>query len=396
MQKRFLQTVSRQSFPTAAGLGALLLCVLLLGSCMGFGEAEMGMAYPEDEEAPRLSKASAPAAGALDVQAPPLREAEPALAPPAAPEHPERRLRVYAGFCRLMVEDPNKEKEKIAAVAEEAGGYVESSTTQTVVIRVPAESFRAIFEQILSAGRVLEKAVESSDVTDLFRDNQARLDIARKTRTRLYALLEESEDVEERLKILREIRRLSEEIERLERFLELLQRQIALSRITVQLVPRLTPEEAAAADIPFPWIAALDPLYASLRRLGPKIEFGPGEEFAVFDREAYYRAESAEGTRVRIGSRSNWPAGDAEFWQKALAHHLGPYYRSAAPLTLGPVRAVLFSSKDREPYSYLVGVLTTPKEARTLVVVEIFFPDAAALKLRLEALKAALSRLEVK
>jgi hypothetical protein len=264
-----------------------------------------------------------------------------------------------------------------------------------VSIRVPAESFRAVFGRILALGRVLDKAVESSDVTDLFRDNQTRLQIARKTRTRLYALLEETEDVEERLAILREIRRLSEEIERLERFLELLERQIALSRITVQLVPRLTPEEAAAAEIPFPWIAALNPLYPSLRRLGPKIIFTPGDDFAVFDREAYYRAESAEGTRIRIASRANFPAGDAEFWQKALAHHLSPYYRAAETLNLGPVRAVLFSSKDREPYSYLVGVVTAPKEVRTLVVVEIFFPDASALNLRRKALEAALARLEV-
>ena len=388
---------------TAALLGVI---VLLLTSCMAMGEMEMAMPaeYPEADEAPRMSKA-APAAGALASGAlasgapeAPLRDAAPAPAgvPPAAPERPEERLRVYAGYCRLMVDDPNREKEKIALIAEQAGGYVESSIAQTVAIRVPAESFRAVFEQILSLGRVLEKAVESSDVTDLFRDNRTRLEIARKTRMRLYALLDETEEVEERLAILREIRRLSEEIERLERLLELLERQIALSRITVQLVPRLAPEAAGAADIPFNWIAALDPLYASLPRLSQKIEFTPGNEFAVFEREAYYRAESAEGTRIRIGSTANRPAGDTEFWQKALAHHLSPYYRKAELLNPGRVRAVLFSSKDREPYTYLVGVVTPPKESRALVVVEIFFPDASALSLRLEALKEALLRLEVK
>ena len=356
----------------------------------------MATAYPGAEEAPRMSKAAAPAVGVLAAEAPLRAEADAAALPEAAPERPEERLRVYAGFCRLMVDDPNREKESIAAIAEQAGGYVESSAAQTVAIRVPAQSFRAIFEQILTLGRVLEKAVESSDVTDLFRDHQTRLEIAQKTRTRLYTLLEDTEDVEERLSILREIRRLSEEIERLSRLLQLLERQIALSRITVQLVPRLAPEEAGAAAIPFPWIAALDPLYVSLPRLGKKIDFTPGDDFAVFDRESYYRAESAEGTRLRIGSTANRPQGDAVFWQKALAYHLSPYYRTSELLTLGAVQAVLFDSKDREPYGYLVGVVPAPKEERSLVVVEIFFPDASARDLRLEALKQALRLLEVR
>jgi hypothetical protein len=369
-----------------------LLFTLLLASCMGMGMGEREMAYPAAEEAPRMSKAAAPS-GALAAEAPPLAEADALTA--AAPERPEERLRVYAGFCRLMVDDPARERESITAIAEQAGGYVESSSAQSLAIRVPAASFRAVFAQILDLGRVLEKAVESSDVTDLFRDHQTRLEIARKTRTRLYALLEDSEDVEERLAILREIRRLSEEIERLERLLELLERQIAFSRITVLLVPRLAPEEAGVAAIPFGWIAALDPLYVSLPRLSRKIDFAPGPEFAVFDRESYYRAESAEGTRVRIGSTSNRPAGDAAFWQKALAYHLKPYYRSGELLSPGPLEAVLFTSKDREPYSYLVGVAPAG-DGNTLVVLEIFFPDASARSLRLEALLEALRRLEVR
>jgi hypothetical protein len=380
-------------FPLIAPAAVLLS--LLLASCMGMGEMEMAEAYPEEMEAPRMSKAAAPL-GASAAESPSLADMDATALPPATPERPEERLRVYAGFCRLMVDDPNREKESIAAIAEQAGGYVESSAAQSVAIRVPAQSFRAVLERILTLGRVLEKAVESSDVTDLFRDHQTRLEIAQKTRTRLYALLNDTEDVEERLAILREIRRLSEEIERLSRLLELLERQIAFSRITVQLVPRLAPEEAGAAAIPFPWIANLDPLYVSLPRLGKKIDFTPGDDFAVFDRESYYRAESAEGTRLRIGSTRNWPEGDALFWQKALAYHLSPYYRTSELLTLGAVQAVLFDSKDREPYSYLVGLVPAPKEAGSLVVVEIFFPDASARDLRLEALTEALRRLEVR
>ncbi len=387
---------------------ALLPIVILFTSCYGFGmaeraapaaeyeagAAEKALAEPEPAPSPQPS-----ARDQTGMVGPELTAAEvDILEPSLVEERPTERKRVFSGFCTLLVDDVEETRTRIADIADESGGYVETVAERTVVIRVPAERFDEIFEIILGLGEVSHKSIETYDVTEFFRDQEIRLEIARKTRERLYALLERTTDVEERLKILREIKRLTEEIERIERSLELLQRQINLSRITVELTPRLPETGHDRRRIPFPWISNLNPLYPSLRNPRGRIELDLSEDFAVFTEEAGFRAESAEGTRVRVGEANNHPRGDTEFWRKALSYHLGPFYKSAEELDLGPFMAVLFTSKDPEPFSYLVAVSAEKDETilSDLLILEIFFPDSSALQARLSGLKESVKQLRMK
>jgi hypothetical protein len=299
---------------------------------------------------------------------------------------------VYSGSCELIVEDVNEAKSEVTHIAQSSGGYVELVSGNSIVIRVPAERFGELFAKVLAIGEVERKSIETYDVTEYFRDQQTRLDLATRTRERLYTLLEKTEDVKERLAILREIRRLTEEIERIQISLELLERQVDLSRITVQLTPRLEPSTAERAAIPFGWIARLDPLYPSLDRLRERADVSLPDDFAVFEKERSFRAESVEGTRVRAGCTDNDPTGDAAFWQTALAHHLAKLYASSQLLEMGGFRGVLLESKDTDPFYYLVAVTVGRRER--LVVVEAFFPDAEALGLRLAEVRTAIEEIE--
>jgi hypothetical protein len=363
-------------------------------SAYGGGAKAMGMAEPEEAPAPQPSVRADEAMEGTEL----LAAEATSLEPSRVEEQPEERKRVFSGFCTLLVDDVEETRTEIADLAEESGGYVETVAERTVVIRVPAERFAEIFEFILGLGEVSHKSIETYDVTEFFRDQEIRLEIAKKTRERLYALLEKTSDVEERLKILREIKRLTEEIERIERSLELLQRRINLSRITVELRPRLPETGYDKGRIPFPWIADLNPLYPSLRNPKGRVELELSEDFAVFTEEAGFRAESAEGTRIRLGAARNHPSGDTEFWGKALSYHLGPFYKTAEELDLGPFKAVLFTSKDPEPFSYLVAVSAQEDEQilADLVILEIFFPDQSALQTRLSNLKESLSQIRMK
>ena len=142
----------------------------------------------------------------------------------------------------------------------------------------------------------------------------------------------------------------------------------------------------------------MNPLYPSLRNPRGRIELELSEDFAVFTEETGFRAESAEGTRVRIGAANNHPRGDTEFWRKALSYHLGPFYKTAEDLDLGPFEAVLFTSKDPEPFSYLVAVSAEKDDTilTDLLIVEIFFPDRSALQNRLPGLKDAVREIRMK
>jgi hypothetical protein len=370
---------------------------LLGGRVKGASGRAMAEAMSAEEPAVSRSAAQAPSPDAVGGFAaePTATEADQdaLAATTGSDQSTARRRRIYSGYARLRVGSTLEAKDSLARMAEEAGGYVESSAGDTVSLRVPAADFDDFFAQVLSLGEVIERRVETFDVTEQYQDLAARLAVARRTRERLYELLGRTTDVEERLALLREIRRLTEQIERIELSLELLERQIAFSRITVQLVPRLADEATLRGAIPFGWIADLDPLYASLRRLRARVGITLPEDFAIFERERTFRAESPEGTRVRVGTTANEPRGDGAFWSNALTHHLAPLYRTVEAVSLGQLEGVLLTSKDREPFSFLVAVKA---EGRRLHVVEVFFPDPAALRTRLSEIEDALAAAEVR
>lgn len=293
----------------------------------------------------------------------------------AVPPKQERK-RVYTGYAQLVVNDLEETKSQIEQIAVESEGYVEWIRDSTVSIRVPAGSFEDIFALVLGLGQVEQQTTATYDVTEAFQDYVSRLSIARKTRERLYGLLDRTDDLEERLKILQEIRRLTEQIENLEQTLESIKRHVAFSRIQVDLFERLARDYEDRSTIPFRWIADLHPLYASLTKLKGKISFDPGNRFAVFDGEEFFAAESADGVRIRITSKKNDPKGDEMFWQNALRYHLQSYYATAEhvnfPEEKSALRGILFLSRDREPFRYLVAVRA---KGSKLFVVEVFYPN---------------------
>jgi hypothetical protein len=303
------------------------------------------------------------------------------------------RKRVYSGFLRLSVDSVEKRKEEVFVIAESFGGWVEQAAENTVIVRVPAKSFEEALSRICAVGEVIERSVETQDVTEQYQDLLSRLRLSQHARERLYRLLERTDDVEERLRILREIRRLTDEIEEIRQRLELLEKLVSYSRITVELVPRLAYESPFREMIPFAWIRDLDPVRVSIDGLAKRAVLELPDTFAVFAKEDAFRAESAEGVRVRLGTVPNLPSGDSLFWQRALAYHLEPFYAGAEKRTLGSVECMLFTSKDREPFFYLVGVLAAGKR---LFVAETFFPTEESFEKEYKDISRSIKEFEVR
>ena len=355
-------------------------------------EEEGGLPPPEPmkEESAKRSAAGAPTADELVASETAPDVEETAVTRPRDQE----RKRVYSGFAELLVDDIEKAKARVQSLAESEGGYVEESYQDTIVVRVPAGRFAALVEIILTYGEVLDSWEETVDVTEYFTDLETRLRIARETRDRLYLLLERTEDPEERVRILREIRRLTEEIEGIQLRFDHLKELINYSRITVALRSRIDYYGTMERDIPFPWIANLHPLYPSIFDLeGTRGPQGLTGNFAIFDKEDYFSAENPEGVRLRMGTVANDPAGDEIFWRDALEYHLSPFYAEAEEADTGTegFKAVLFTSKDREPYYYLVGVYV---EDRKIHVAEVFFPGRESFDESFEPLLRVLASTE--
>ncbi len=384
--------------------------VLVLGSCFSMGGMAESAAYADDG----YIEYDEGGFGAVADSALPMVAAErsaPAGSVPASPadmdiaqttggampaelpaepdaEEPSERLRVYSADLDLVVANVAESRDEIIGIVETAGGYVESSRADYLVVRVPAERFDPILDAIEDTGEVRSRAVRTSDVTDQFFDLERRLRISEASRERLLQLLEQAEDPDERVAILRDIRRLTEEIEQLRSALGSLDQLIRFSRITIQLISRIQVSQIARREIPFWWIAALSPLEFTTSAAGSDILITPDESFAVFDSGPWLFAEAADGTQFRAGAVTNEPFGDEAFWQSALIYHLAPFYRSAEPAESGEYRGVLLESKDTAPFYYLVLVRSRDDD---LIVVEAFFPTSDAKDSRLNDILAAIA-----
>ena len=367
---RDLTRSTRGSASVLALVALLALGSLLAAGCAGFVGSAAPPEYAANERLSERADRSAPAA------APKAETVVPARLLPDRPDlSPAERLRVYSGNLELSVGRVEAARRAIIDYVGEIGGHVERSQDDMVVVRVPAARFTEAMNRIEREGAVLVRAIETADVTDQYTDLERRLEIAVRSRDRLYELLERSEDASERVAILREIRRLTEEVERLRSSLASLADFVAFSRITVRLVPRIPPIGPARDRIPFPWIARLDPLRATVGPARRDLHLEPPGSFAVFESGRRVAAEAADGTRIRAGARPNDPDGDAGFWSRALRYHLQPFYASAEPITVGSFHGVLLDSRDTVPHAFLV--LVAPR-ADELVVIEAYFPNAEA------------------
>jgi hypothetical protein len=301
--------------------------------------------------------------------------------------------KIYSGYGELKVDVVEETKKQITKITEESGGYVEDVYEESITVRVPAARFTELFTQILALGELVHKSIETIDVTEYYTDLKSRLQISIKTRNRLYALLARTRDVKEQLEILKEIKRLTEEIERITLELKLVENQIRYSRITIRLIPRIAQAALDQKKIPFTWIANLNPLFASLKKLDGAVDITLDEEYAVFEQDVIYRAESANGVRVRIGTTANSPKGDTAFWQQALMFHLKKFYRETVSFTEGSVRGVVLKSKDSKPFYYLIGAAVI---ADKIFVIEVFFPDESVYNDKYEGVRHAIKDMEIK
>ncbi len=297
-----------------------------------------------------------------------------------APEPaPVPRQRIYSASVELEVTRKDEAIDAIESMAVKLNGRIDGIYPESIIVRVPADNFLGFLRDLASVGKVLDKRIDAFDVSDRLADTQTRLRLARDARERLYLLLEKTEDTDERLKILREIRRLTETIEAHEAQLATLQSRIAYSRVSVALKSRTASAGAVRERIPFPWMRELNPFAVTLPQLKKRVPLDLGADFAVFkdppEGEAFY-AESAGSSIVRLGSLSNEPDGDALFWQKSMLYYLTPLFAEVVPMELQgnePIYGVSCRIPGSPGFHY--EVYAVPRKGE-LYIAEGVFPES--------------------
>ena len=132
---------------------------------------------------------------------------------------------------------------RIVSYVKANQGYIQNDNasksynrhSRTLNIRVPSNNFQATVDSISSFVSYFdEKRITLRDVTEEFVDLEARLKSKRALETRYISLLDKAKNVEEMLKIERELSKIREEIEAKQARLNYLSNRVALSTLTIE------------------------------------------------------------------------------------------------------------------------------------------------------------------
>ena len=178
----------------------------------------------------------------------------------AAPEGSPEKL-IYSASATVETTEFDRTIEKLSALVEQYGGFVESSSingsnyyTQSrgysseryasYVIRVPSGKFSALMGSLSTLGNVPYSHTYTENITAQYYDSDARLTAYQTQEARLLEMMEAAETVEDLIAIEEKLTELRYQIESLQSTLKNWDRQVAYSTLDleVQEVIEYTPE----------------------------------------------------------------------------------------------------------------------------------------------------------
>jgi hypothetical protein len=132
---------------------------------------------------------------------------------------------------------------RISTIVVGAGGFVTDSKTSeadghpsgTITVRVPADRFEAVVEQLRRLGRVKQAQSSGADVTAEYTDNAARLHTLTTARDSLLQVLAKARNIGDLLAVQDRLNDMQTQIEQVQGRQQVLDNQVALSTIAVSL-----------------------------------------------------------------------------------------------------------------------------------------------------------------
>ena len=155
----------------------------------------------------------------------------------------ERKI-IQRASLRIEVKDFQSSSDAVIDIVERSNGFISDShsyVTDTgrkrgsITIRIPADRFIAVINEIECVGDVKSKDTSGEDVTEEYIDLTARLNNSERQEQRLLEILDMANNTKEVLEVEREIWRVRTEIERLTGRIKYLENRVELATISVSL-----------------------------------------------------------------------------------------------------------------------------------------------------------------
>lgn len=160
---------------------------------------------------------------------------------PASEQTTKERIVSSSIAIELAVENEDTTTARIKSSAVTAGGYIVSTTSASVIFRVPAAETDRFITFLAGIGDIRSKSMSGQDVTEEYYDIQTRLENAESARKRYLELLAKAENVEATLKVERELERLNGEIETMKGKIARMKELSSMTTISVNYTSKTTP-----------------------------------------------------------------------------------------------------------------------------------------------------------
>jgi hypothetical protein len=161
--------------------------------------------------------------------------------PPGSPG--AERVILRSAHLSLIVDEPDAHLATINRLADDTGGWVVSSTTNSgtlwtvnVEIRIPADQFDAIIDSIKNDVIEVEaEVIRGQDVTQEYTDLNSQLTNLEAAETQLQSFMETAEDTQAVLSVYNELVRIRGEIETIQGRINYYEQWANFAQITVEL-----------------------------------------------------------------------------------------------------------------------------------------------------------------
>lgn len=209
-------------FKRTNGLKVMLITLVLLITLVGCGNTKSSMESVANDAAQYPN--SSPAMEPRDMKSEEYGESGSNLSNGSTELADQaERLVIKSGDISLYVDSTEKAFTDITTIVESSGGFIQDShvwnsdrgMSANLQLRIPAKQLQQVVEQLEALGRVQSKRIGGQDVTEEFVDLESRLRNLNRQEQRYLELLEQAKNVEDILRIEKELNLVRGEIERI-------------------------------------------------------------------------------------------------------------------------------------------------------------------------------------
>jgi len=140
----------------------------------------------------------------------------------------------------IDVDNVDDAQKKLNSLIQDFGGHIENahqseSSYYSARLKVPSDKLMATLDAIAKLGDKTSQSINKRDITERFTNNEERLKNLKLFRKKMKSLLNRTSNIEEILRIERELNRVQTEIDMIERQLKNMQGSVEMSPINVTL-----------------------------------------------------------------------------------------------------------------------------------------------------------------